>query len=151
MECRLRRSTGFGHRGNPKAGQARCVRIKYELNARISEGEDSRSDSTPRHQGAGQRFQECPGDLTLLEKYGACASRSGPAYRQTRSQGTSRCLFGDCSEDRKLTRTQREISRQPADATRRCSHQTLARTIWRPSGIRTSVRVVSLSSKLVIG
>lgn len=30
-------------------------------------------------------------------------ARSGSAYRQTRSQGTSRCLLGDCPEDRNLT------------------------------------------------
>jgi len=45
-----------------------------------------------------------PTRLALLRvEVWAGASRSGSAYRQTRSQGTSRCLLGDCPEDRNLT------------------------------------------------
>src|SRR2546426_9386862 len=46
-----------------------------------------------------------PTRLALLRvEVWAGASRSGSAYRQTRSQGTSRCLLGDCPEHRNLDR-----------------------------------------------
>src|SRR5207302_5755625 len=88
MECRLRRSTGFGHRGTPQSwpgamcqGQVRTERQslrrrRFPVRLHSQHQGAGQLVAAPAHEGyelaklIGRDFKKCPGDLKLLEKYG---------------------------------------------------------------------------------